>query len=270
MHRVLFHIRSFPVLSYTVTVIFAYLIGYFFVLKEVKSKKYKPSTIIFLSICIIVFPILGARSWYILEHWNYFSQNLTETFKFWKGGLVFYGGFIGGIIGVIFFSSIAKTYLLETLDALSPGIAILIGIGRIGCFLNGCCYGKITVSPIGICFPAKHYPPVYWDQLKNGLIPPNAPCSLPVIPTQIISSIDLFLVFAILWSLRKKEIFKGFLFALFMGLYGIHRFIIDFFRYYSERIILLEHFTLYQFLSLSMILISIIFISIGLRKKKMV
>jgi phosphatidylglycerol:prolipoprotein diacylglycerol transferase len=181
--------------------------------------------------------------------------------------MVFYGGFIGGFIGGLLFIKVAELPLLKIMDITAPGIAIAISVGRIGCFLNGCCYGRITDSWIGVSFPARWTPPVYWDHIQRGLIAHGASHSLPVIPTQLISILNLLIIFGILWKMRTKKVFNGFLFTLFIGLYGLHRFIIDFFRHYSGNALILKYLTLSQVLSILMIITSVIVIIIGYKRK---
>ncbi|MEO0294199.1 MAG: prolipoprotein diacylglyceryl transferase [candidate division WOR-3 bacterium] len=269
MYRYLFVIKEFKIPAYGFMAVIGYLVGMFFITKEGKERKIEPSVLQSLSIWIIVGMLIGARIWYVWENWCDFSSDFISIFKLWEGGMVFYGGFIGGFIGGLLFVKISKLNLPETMDVMAPGVAIAISIGRIGCFLNGCCYGRITNSWIGVSFPSRWLPPAYWDQVQKGLIPSTAECSLPVIPTQLISTLNLFIIFLILWKIRKKKIFNGFLFSLFIGLYGLHRFVIDFFRSYSGKALVLKFITLSQLLSIIMILISIVVITVnGVNKRK--
>jgi phosphatidylglycerol:prolipoprotein diacylglycerol transferase len=267
MYRYLLTIRDFQLPAYGVMAVTGYLVGMYFISKEAIRNKIQPIMIQSLSMWIIVGMLIGARIWYVWENWNQFAPSPLSIFKLWEGGMVFYGGFIGGFTGGILFIKIAKLPLAKVMDIMAPGIAIAVGIGRIGCFLNGCCYGRITNSRIGICFPSRWTPPAYWDHLQRGLIPPGASHSLPVIPTQLISTLNLLIIFGILWKIRKKKIFNGFLFTLFIGLYGLHRFIIDFFRQYSGNALILKYLTLSQVLSIFMMIISIVVIIIGLKRK---
>lgn len=268
MYRYLFVIGDFHVPAYGVMAVLGYLAALFFITKEAKRKKIDPILLQSLSMWIIVGMLIGARTWYVWENWNYFASNFISIFKLWEGGMVFYGGFIGGIIGGLLFVKLARLPLSVTFDIVAPGVAIAIAIGRIGCFLNGCCFGKVTDSWIGVTFPSRGLPPVYVEHLKKGLISHTVSHSLPVIPTQLISTGSLLIIFVILWRFRKKTLFNGFLFTLFIGLYGLHRFIIDFFRYYSGKALIFESLTLSQGVSILMMVISILVIIFGYRKKK--
>jgi phosphatidylglycerol:prolipoprotein diacylglycerol transferase len=268
MYRYLLTIGDFQIPAYGVMAVIGYLVGIYFMNKEAERHNIKPLIIQSLSMWIIVGMLVGARIWYVWENWDLFSSDIISIFKLWEGGMVFYGGFIGGFIGGILFIKTAKLSVAKVMDISAPGIAIAVAIGRIGCLLNGCCYGKITDSWIGICFPARWNPPAYWEQLQQGLIPQGASHSLPVIPTQLISTLNLLIIFGILWKIRKNKFFNGFLFALFIGLYGLQRFTVDFFRNYSANALILKYLTLSQVASVFMMIASIVVIIIGCKKNK--
>ena len=188
-----------------------------------------------------------------------------EIFRVWNGGLVFYGGFIGAVIAMFIYIKKYKLESVSIMDMLSPSLAIGIAVGRIGCFLNGCCYGKISYH-WGISFPAKNFPPPYFDQLQKGLIKPGAPHSLPVIPTQLYSSLDGLIIFLILIFIASRVKIKGVLVSSLFILYGIHRFVIDFFRSYSGNALILKIMTLSQFVSLCIIVIGTIGLFLSLKR----
>lgn len=260
MYRYLISIKDFQLPAYGVMAVTGYIVGMYLINKEANRNKINPILIQSLSMWIIVGMLIGGRIWYVLENWYQFSGDLISIFQLWEGGMVFYGGFIGGFVGGILFIRLAKLPLRKVMDITAPGIAIAISIGRIGCFLNGCCFGRITESCIGVRFPARWYPPAFVDHLQRDLISSGAGYSLPVIPTQLISAFNLFLIFLILWKMRTKKVFNGFLFSLFIGLYGLQRFVVDFFRYYSENALILKFLTLSQVFSIIMLLISAVVI----------
>ena len=268
MYRYLFEIGNFRLPAYGFMMVIAYFTAIYFASREARRRDLDPAYIQSLSVWIVIGLVLGARIWYVAEYWHYFSENVIEIFKLWKGGMVFYGGFIGGFIGGVLYLRIARLNFWGVLDILAPGIAIATGIGRIGCFLNGCCFGAVTDSCIGLSFPQRYIPPVYWNHLKRGLITSDAVRTLPVIPTQLISTANMIVIFIILWAIRKKKPFEGFLFSLFLGLYGIHRFVIDFFRYYDGSALVLKVLTLSQTFSIVLILTSIILIASGIKRKR--
>jgi len=270
MHRILFRIGSYPIYSYGVMIVIAYFLGLWVVKRESKRLGLNPADAENISFVLIICGIIGARIWYVWEHWQDYAHTPFDIFKVWQGGLVFYGGFIGAVIGTYFYIKYKKIPLLITGDAFAPGIALAIGVGRIGCFLNGCCYGKLTHSWIGVSYPAVNNPPAYIQHLRDGLITQGATHSLPVIPTQPISTIDLLVIFGILMYLRRKRLWQGFQFYMLFILYGIHRFFIDFFRYYEGNAKMLKYITLSQLISLIVIIFSSIMLIYLWKKKKRV
>ena len=270
MHRILFHIGSYPIYSYGVMIVIAYFLGLWAVKRESERTGLNPADAENISFILIICGVIGARIWYVWEHWQDYAYTPFDIFKVWQGGLVFYGGLIGAVVGTYLYIKYKKIHFLKTGDAFAPGIALAIGVGRIGCFLNGCCYGKLTHSWIGVSYPATNSPPAYFQQLRDGLITQEAARSLPVIPTQIISTIDLLIIFGVLMYLRRRKPFRGFLFYLLFTLYGIHRFFIDFFRYYEGNAEALKYITLSQLISLIIIIFSLVmFIYLWKKKKQM-
>jgi len=268
MFRYLFEIGNFHLPAYGLMVVIGYFTAVHFTSKIAQRKGIDSIYIQTLSIWIIIGLVIGARLWFVFEYWHYFRENFIEIFKLWEGGMVFYGGFVGGLIFGILYLRIKRLYIPDVLDSVAPGLAIGIAIGRIGCFLNGCCFGKVTSSAIGIRFPQRYFPPAYWSHLKRGLIEADSLWSLPVIPTQLIASASLLIIFIILWRIRNKTPFPGFHFSLFLGLYGIQRFVIDFFRYYEGSALVLKVLTLSQAFSILLMILSIIFIIAGLSSKR--
>lgn len=129
-------------------------------------------------------------------------------------GWVVYGGIIGGIFAARLYSKIKNLKFLAYFDLLIPSVALAQGFGRIGCFLAGCCYGMETDSSIGITFHDSHYAP-------NGV---------SLLPTQLISSGLDFLHFLVLIWFAKRKKADGQVGAMYLILYSIGRFVLEFFR----------------------------------------
>lgn len=162
-----------------------------------------------------------------------------SLFEIWKGGLVFYGGLILAIATGIYYLKIKRLRIWLVGDIVAPSVALGLAFGRLGCFLNGCCYGKLANdNTLGICFPnlakgggtlAQHNP-VFASQLHEGLINSNATCSLSVIPTQLYESIFALCLFIFLSFLLKKKLKEGLVLWIFVILYSLGRFIIELYR----------------------------------------
>src|SRR3954447_660553 len=116
-------------------------------------------------------------------------KSVWDVFTIWEGGIVFYGSIIGGTAPFFLRKSLPPSPLLPYLDVIAPSLAIGTMFGRLGCFLNGCCFGdRCDNLPWATSFP--RLSPPWSDQFHGGLIASGAPWSLPVHPTQIYSAID--------------------------------------------------------------------------------
>ncbi|MGC8868007.1 MAG: prolipoprotein diacylglyceryl transferase, partial [Elusimicrobiales bacterium] len=162
MKPYLFEIFGFKVPSYGVMIAVAYIVAYIYLSK--KSKVYaidekRLSDIIFYS---VIFGFLGAKISYIITFWNYFGSGFKERFldifsiDNLRSGFVFYGGVITGFLG--FFWSVKKNKLdvVSMADLFAPAMALAHSIGRIGCFLAGCCHGKETDFFLGVVFTSPY------------------------------------------------------------------------------------------------------------------
>jgi phosphatidylglycerol:prolipoprotein diacylglycerol transferase len=129
-------------------------------------------------------------------------------------GFVLYGGIIGGILAAIMYCKSKRVNFFQYFDLTVPSVALAQGFGRIGCFLAGCCYGRETDSAIGIVF-------------HNSSIAPNG---IKLIPTQLLSSAGDFLIVIVLLLYARKDRKTGKVGALYLILYSVGRFIIEFFR----------------------------------------
>lgn len=152
--------------------------------------------------------IIGSRIFYILLNLEYFRENPSELLQIQHGGLAWQGGLILGFAAALIFLKRKKLGVFKFLDLASPYAALGQAIGRIGCFLNGCCYGKPVAW--GPYFPEHH------DHLH---------------PTQIYECIGLVIVFFVLKNLNAKKLTPGRTFAAYFMLAAALRFIVQFFRY---------------------------------------
>jgi len=165
-----------------------------------------------------------------LKNGKCYEKSCTAAFELWRGGFVLYGGILGGFIAGSIYVIKNKLNYWKIADIAARVLALGVGIGRIGCFLAGCCYGKHTDSFLGVSFPVGS--PAFRKHLE--LYPDlmvNHNHSLPVIPTQLFSAGANFLIFIYLYFiLRKRKKYQGQLFIRFLILYSVFRFKIEFFR----------------------------------------
>ncbi len=160
----------------------------------------------FLFTCVL-WGVLGARLFYILLYWPYFADHLLEIPMLQNGGLAWQGGFLGGAVAGFLFLRRRKLSMRLWLDLTAPYIALGQAIGRIGCFLNGCCYGKPAAW--GIYFP------VHQAKLH---------------PTQLYETFGLLLIFVVLRQAIKAPHKGGVIFVYYLWLAAFERFIVEFFR----------------------------------------
>jgi phosphatidylglycerol:prolipoprotein diacylglycerol transferase len=157
------------------------------------------------------------------------GRDCLRAFKFWYGGLTYYGGLGLAIAVGIWMIRRRRMPLWRVGDLAGYGIPLGLVFGRTGCFLSGCCFGSLADPPFGLAFPA-HTPP--WDHhLELGLIGRSASESLPVYPTQLWEGIACLGIFAYLYFWRRKhQRFDGQLFFTYCMLYAVARFVIEFWR----------------------------------------
>ncbi|MHB1558413.1 MAG: prolipoprotein diacylglyceryl transferase [Isosphaeraceae bacterium] len=177
---------------------------------------------------VFVAGLVGARTFYCIEYWGRDIHSLLDAFQYWKGGIVYYGGIVGGTFGFFVYRWFYPFPLRPYLDTLAPSIALGTFFGRLGCFLNGCCYGDQCALPWAVSFPAKSA--AWWHQLNAGLIAEGARVSLPVHPTQLYSAIDglvLLVLLSAFYPMRRRD---GEVMGVLMLAYPITRFLIEYIR----------------------------------------
>ncbi len=179
------------------------------------SQGFPSETILDLGTWLIIGTIVGARTLYVISYWHeqFADQPWTEVFKVWRGGLVFYGGLIGASLAALIFAYVKKLPVWKIGDTIAPSVALGSAFGRIGCLLNGCCYGRECHLPWAIHFPQGH--PTY----PHG-----------VHPTEIYdSALNLGFYFFLAWTFRKKT-FDGQVFAVYLVGYAVLRSTVEIFR----------------------------------------
>ena len=215
----LFGYDSFPIYGYGVMVALGFLFGTWFVQREAKREGENPAQALDLIFYILIAAILGSRLLFILTtDPSLLWKNPLSIFKIWEGGLVFYGGFIASVLVGLWYLRKHRLPMWKFFDFFAPAIALGHALGREGCFLAGCCYGR----------------PLLFDTWYAVIFPVNpsslAPSGIPLYPTQLLESGGEFLIFlGLWWGLRHKK-FDGQIFAIYMMVYGLLRFLLEFLR----------------------------------------
>ena len=156
--------------------------------------------------------LAGGRAWYVVQSWEAFVHQPLEIPAIWHGGLVWYGGLLGGVMGSWLFARWRGRPVLRLFDFVVPFVALGHGIGRIGCFFNGCCYGEVTRAWYGVVFP--QHP----DELR--------------VPTQLFEAGALVALYVLLRLLQRPKMLNrpGRLFGIYVVTYAGIRFFLEFLR----------------------------------------
>jgi phosphatidylglycerol:prolipoprotein diacylglycerol transferase len=211
--------------------VIAFLVSSYLAKEKARSIAVNPEIIFNLSFIALIFGIIGSRLLYVIFNLDYYVNNPLEIIKLWHGGLSWFGGvFLGSVVAIIYIRK-NKLSVYRTLDLLMPFLALGQSIGRIGCLLNGCCYGK--ESTWGLYFP-----------VHNRVL----------IPTQIFSSLALLVIFLILRIMQDRIHKDAEILFTYLILYSVKRFLIEFWRRDNE--IAMLGLTYFQIISLVILFIS--------------
>jgi phosphatidylglycerol:prolipoprotein diacylglycerol transferase len=236
----LFEIGPFTVYSYGLMLALGFIAGSYLFVSEFKRLKLDPNIANNITLIALVAGIAGAKLLFIIENWSSFVRDPAGLI-FNPGGLTFYGGLILAIFSVYLYGKKKGIKFLTITDAISPGLILGYGIGRIGCHLSGDGdYGFPTTLPWGTDYSNGTYPPSIalrdfpeiTSQFPGGIVPDNIPCH----PTPIYEFIACALICWFLWSIRKKTTPTGKLFMIYLILSGVERLFVEFIRL-NKRII---------------------------------
>lgn len=205
-----------------------------------------PAVLLDVAVVSLLGGIIGARIYYVIQEWSYFANTPLDIVRFDKGGLVFYGGIIGGGGCLLVMTVLKKQRLWRVFDVVSSVVPLAHAFGRVGCFLNGCCFGRATQSWIGMRFPrilsaggggvleGQEWTitgsPVFLDHLNRGLVDETMDCSLPVHPTQLYAVGYNLIIFGLLSYVFLRRRREGNVAWTYLVCYGLARFVNEFFR----------------------------------------
>lgn len=215
MHPILIKIGPITVYSYGFFIAAAFLLALIFTYYQAKKNGLSYKIVPDLGFYLILSGIIGSRILYILYKPKYFITNPLAMIQFWKGGLVFIGGALGATLFAWLYLHRKKEPFWKWADSFAPGIALGQGIGRIGCLMAGCCFGKKSDLPWAITF-----------QNPESL----APLNIALHPTQAYHSLAGFITFIFLLSIKRHLKKSGQLFGLLLMCYSLLRFYIEFYR----------------------------------------
>ncbi len=232
MYPELLRIGPFVLSSYGLMLVIAFVTAYILINREGKRLGWPPELAQDIVFWAIIGGIIGAKIYFLIENigrgsganlaglWNIIAglftlnfQRVADGIQNFGAGLVFFGGFLGGLVAITLLVRRRKISWLLTADVMAPYLILSYAIGRVGCFLAGCCHGIPPQLPWAIAFP-------------NGA----DPTTVPVHPTQLYEITMGLIIFTFLYRYRLKARFQGQIFSLYLILAGTERFLVEFIR----------------------------------------
>ena len=251
----LFSIGPVTLHTYGLCIAIGFILGAFITVKLGRKYGMTPQQIMDMGFVMVLWGLIGTRVAYVLMNISYYRYNLLDMFKVWQGGLVFSGGLIAVFL-VLGWYIIRYNYSFWQLgDLWAPAGAIGQSIGRIGCFMAGCCYGKPTDRIWGVTF----------SHPKS-----LAPLNIPLHPTQLYAAFSGMLIFMILLILHKKKSFNGQVFLWFLILHSTSRLLIERFRGDNRGIIIGSEWTITQVVTIILLIsaVTVLFMMKSISEKK--
>jgi phosphatidylglycerol:prolipoprotein diacylglycerol transferase len=255
MHPILFEIGGYPVAAYGTALLLAFVVGISVAVWRARTQGLDADRVLDATMLILVASILGSRLFWAMTHPEAFRPpqgtwlDVVNPFQSEGGfgvvGLSMLGGVVLALIGSVAFFAYHRLPVLPHVDVIMPSVLLGEGITRIGCFLNGCCFGLVCTAPWGVRFPE--------GSPAAALFPGAA-----VHPTQLYASLLAFASFAFLAWLARRRPFPGALFFTSIVLLAAYRVALDFVRYYESQVILFRaagaDITINQAISLGLVL----------------
>ncbi len=232
MHPEICSIGPLVIYSYGVMLVLAFLIAVSLACREAKRQGIDPDFIFNINFIVFIFGIIGARIFFVVENLGYYLKDPLEIIMLSRGGMSWFGGLFLGLISGLIYLKMKRQVIYRILDLGVPFLVLAQSLGRLGCFFNGCCFGKESVY--GVYFPV------------HGLV---------LIPTQLYSSFILILIFIILRFLQLRPHRLGQVFYTYLFLYSIKRFFIEFFR--ADNKLIIFNLTLFQLISIAIFIIAV-------------
>lgn len=246
MYPRLFEFGPVTVYTYGVLLAAAYLLGLRLAMRRAQQRGLDHNRVLDLGIYIIIAALIGAKLLLLVTDFRTFTSNPRELITLARSGGVFYGGLILAVGVALWYIRRIGLPLWTTCDVFAPGIALGHVVGRFGCFFAGCCFGKETHVPWAITFT---------DPFAAANV--GTPLGVPLHPTQLYEAgAELLILIVLLATERKGRPFAGRTFWLYMILYGVSRFIIEFFR--GDERGMVGIFSTSQFISIVLVPVAIV------------
>ncbi|MBN2059744.1 MAG: prolipoprotein diacylglyceryl transferase [Deltaproteobacteria bacterium] len=247
MYPNLFSIGPLTIHTYGVFVAMGFLSGILISIKMGKAMGITSQQVMDMGFVIILSGLIGSHLAYVFMNLSYYRGNPFDILKIWDGGLVFSGGLIAVAATMFIYAKKKKLSVWRIGDLWSPAAALGQAIGRVGCFMAGCCFGRPTHLIWGVTF-----------RNPESL----APLNIPLHPTQLYSALSGFIIFIILSLLSAKKKFEGQIFIWFLILHSTARLLLERFRGDNRGPIPGSEWTVTQLISISILIISVLLLFI--------
>jgi phosphatidylglycerol:prolipoprotein diacylglycerol transferase len=267
VHPILFEVAGYPVAAYGTALLLAFVAGITVATRRARAQGLDADRVLDCSMLILVSSIVGARLFWVVTHLGVFhgpqaswldAVNPFQGGGFSRGGLSMLGGVVLALVSSFAFFAYRRLPVWPHVDVIMPSVPLGEGITRIGCFLNGCCFGRVCTAPWGVRFP---------EGSPAALLFPGA----AVHPTQIYASLLGFASFALLVWLARRRPPPGVVFFASLVLVGGYRIALDFVRYYESEVIVLRaagmDITINQVISLVLVLAGVVGVAVRGRRR---
>lgn len=231
MHRIMFEIGPFTMYSYGVFVAAGFLLGSILIVREASRSELSRDDVFDCLIAVLIGGLIGGRGLFVILNWGYYSQHPLRIFILPEGGLAIQGAIVAAVLSGAIAARIRRISFWKTADIMVPYVALGQSIGRIGCFFNGCCFGKPVTSLPGVVFPGE---------------------TVARVPVQLYSSLGLLAIFMVLSAMKRRKPFDGYLFVMYLIMYSGLRWFMDVFR--GDELFRVFGMTLSQGISIASIL----------------
>ena len=217
MRPILFELGPIKLHSYGLLLVVGFFFAVWNACREAERKGHKPELVLDLALPLLLVSVATCRLVYVAQNLDQY-RSLMDVIRVWDGGLSFHGAFFGALVVLGYFSYARKIRITELCDLIAPSIFLGYAFGRIGCLLNGCCYGRACDLPWAMRFPDEH--------ARGVLTPPSH-------PAQLYSAIMAFGLFFVMQRAKMSprfNQFRGQLSLLFLALYAVERAVMEYFR----------------------------------------
>lgn len=215
----------FKLHTYGVMIAIGFVVGIGLAARQARREGIPPDVVLDLAFWILIASMVGSRVLFIVVNMDQYIAQPIKLVKFWQGGLVFYGGFLGAVAAAVWYCTKNQISFLRIADVMVPSVAIGHTFGRLGCFSAGCCHGLPTGSDaFGAIFTA-----------SGSVVARNGLLNVPLHPTQLYEAAGELVIFSLLLLMRRRKRFHGQLLITYLFLYAILRSVNEMFRGDYER-----------------------------------